>query len=346
MDRLARDARRRLRQPPSPRPHLRPPGCGPPARGRPGRGDGPRRRQPAPCPTGSRCACRPSRTRSGTTSSPPWPASSATRPRCSTAGCPTTSTTRSPAAGCRCSPRPATWRRPARAPTTPTRASTSPPSTTCSPRPSTTTRSCCRPCGDATSASCSPRSGRPAPAPVRARVRWSRTTGSGDGIRLADLHAARLYDAAGDLAAIAVHPAPPADPGAVAAPPRPTPVGWAADRRRPAPDRCPRRRSRLGVGVRRIGRRRARRGGHGRRPRPGRAPEPRDGHRPRARRCARPPARRGAGLAAGARRRRRRRTVGPRPRHPLPRLVTHSPSELGMVVRSYARCDVAGIADM
>jgi uncharacterized Zn finger protein len=36
----------------------------------------------------------------------------------------------------------------------------------------------------------------------------------GEGIRLADLHAARLYDAPGDLAAVAVHPAPPVDPGA------------------------------------------------------------------------------------------------------------------------------------
>jgi uncharacterized Zn finger protein len=35
----------------------------------------------------------------------------------------------------------------------------------------------------------------------------------GDGVRLADLHAARLYDAPGDLAAIAVQPAPPTDPG-------------------------------------------------------------------------------------------------------------------------------------
>lgn len=34
------------------------------------------------------------------------------------------------------------------------------------------------------------------------------------GVPLADLHASRLYDAQGDLAAIAVHPAPPTDPGA------------------------------------------------------------------------------------------------------------------------------------
>ena len=74
---------------------------------------------------------------------------------------------------------------------------------------------------------------------------------SGDGIRLADLHAARLYDAPGDLAAVAVQPAPPTDPGASLRRLGPPPLGGAADRRRPAADRGPRRRSRLGAGVRR-----------------------------------------------------------------------------------------------
>jgi uncharacterized Zn finger protein len=48
---------------------------------------------------------------------------------------------------------------------------------------------------------------------------------SGDGIRLADLHAARLYDAPADLAAIAVQPAPPTDPRASLRRLGPPPVG-------------------------------------------------------------------------------------------------------------------------
>ena len=45
------------------------------------------------------------------------------------------------------------------------------------------------------------------------------------GIALAHLHASRLYDAPGDLAAIAVHPAPPADPTASLRRLGPPPVG-------------------------------------------------------------------------------------------------------------------------
>ena len=78
---------------------------------------------------------------------------------------------------------------------------------------------------------------------------------AGEGIRLADLHAAQLYDAPGDLAADRRPPRASRRPRRIAAPPRPTPAWRAADRRRPAADRGSCRRSRLGIGVRSGGRR-------------------------------------------------------------------------------------------
>jgi uncharacterized Zn finger protein len=52
--------------------------------------------------------------------------------------------------------------------------------------------------------------------------------GSASGIRLADLHAGRLYDAPGDLAAVAVQPAAPTDPGASLRRLGPPPLGGPA----------------------------------------------------------------------------------------------------------------------
>lgn len=52
-----------------------------------------------------------------------------------------------------------------------------------------------------------------------------RRPGAGAGVPLRELHASRLYEARGDLAAIAVHPDPPADPGAPLRRLGPPPIG-------------------------------------------------------------------------------------------------------------------------